>query len=1081
MLEPLERIANDYADSLNAPVHAGAQVDPEAQLTTPVSNFIQDFCEATGIGTAHLFREAQLDGVKPDFDVRISGRQAGWIELKRPGHSLEGKSWRGREANQWALLSELDPLIVSDGMNARLYQVGDQVGEEVSLPARGARGWDPRPLEEMLRQFVSMRPSPIRRVSQLSRRLAPLARMLRDRIAAGLTPQTPIPAVRTAREVWNANVNEVITDATFADDLAQLISYSLAIASLEPGVDANQDRYISLVEARDVLRSRNGVLAAALGPVLEVSGLMEALRDKIGAIERLVSAVDQRRIASSTDSRGEPWLWFYEDFLAIYDPAARKAAGVFYTPTEVVRMQVRHVDHILRSTIRRRLGFGDKAVVTLDPAAGSGTYPLAVIDRAEEVAREMRGAAGPAQVVGNLADNLLAFELLPGPYAVAHLRIGQRLAEVEQTLTARKSPRVYLTDTLDDPDREVPTLNMWGDPELLAHERRLAQEVKRDRPVTVVLGNPPYKRRDRASGGGWVVHGHQGGRAIFDELFDAAKRSNVIFSAQASLYNDYLYFWRWALWKAFEQTPDQDAVVSFITGSSWLTGPAFVGLREIARAHADQMWIVDLGGEGRGAVKDENIFAIQTPVAIVTLYRKGKGRTEPAAVYYRRITGSAEQKLAALGTVDPPTADDPAWDRLESDTVGGVLVPSVGGEQWEQMPALANLFPWQQPGVKFNRAWPIAPSPDVLGRRWEALLAKEDSHERATLFVTAQTGRNIHTQVGDLPKLSELRGGAPHRAIVRYGYRSFDRQWAFDDPRLAALERPALWQSLSDRQLFLTSLMTAPLGTGPALTVTTAPPDLHHFSGRGGKDVVPLYRDAAAAQPNLPTGMLAVLEPYVGAVTPEDVLAYVYAVLAHPAYQQTFTDELATPGPRVPLTADRDLFNEAVATGARLLWLHTWGERFRSADRGPNIPRTHGWDKPVTHLPATPDDVTYEAETRTLHIGEGSISGVREEVWDFAVSGFPVLQRWLYSRTRKGVGRAASPKRATPLDRIRPTTWEDPWNDELLELLSVLTVTIDGYEAQAGLLERILAGPMISADDLPAPSKTERQVPPTNR
>src|SRR5699024_9550330 len=145
----------------------------------------------------------------------------------------------------------------------------------------------------------------------------------------------------------------------------------------------------------------------------------------------------------SSDPRGEPWLWFYEDFLELYDPAARKRAGVYYTPTEIVQMQVRHIDQILRNVFGRRLGFGDKQVVTLDPATGSGTYPLAVLDQAAEIALGQRGQAGPAQVAKNLNDNLLAFELLPGPYAVAHLRIGQRLAEMERALTTPKSPRVY--------------------------------------------------------------------------------------------------------------------------------------------------------------------------------------------------------------------------------------------------------------------------------------------------------------------------------------------------------------------------------------------------------------------------------------------------------------------------------------------------------------------------------------------------------------------------------------------------------------------------------------------------------------
>src|SRR5699024_3582548 len=125
------------------------------------------------------------------------------------------------------------------------------------------------------------------------------------------------------------------------------------------------------------LRGPNDVLAAALGPALRVRGLLEELNAEIGAIERLASVVDPLRIARSRDSRGEPWLWFYEDFLGKYDPQARKEAGVYYTPTDVVHAQVRLVDHILRNVFDKPLSFGDSKVTTLDPATGSGTYPLA--------------------------------------------------------------------------------------------------------------------------------------------------------------------------------------------------------------------------------------------------------------------------------------------------------------------------------------------------------------------------------------------------------------------------------------------------------------------------------------------------------------------------------------------------------------------------------------------------------------------------------------------------------------------------------------------------------------------------------
>ena len=1076
----LDDAADEYARAISLAVTAGVAAEPEAQLTVPVHDLLIAVASAAGLGNVRLLREAQLRGVRPDFAALVDGQPCGWIELKAPRHSLDGPSWRGREKRQWELLAELDALIVTNGEEAAFYRSGEQV-RTVALPLDGSRGWDPGPLIDIMRLLTTSRPSTIGRVSELSARLAPLARLLRERIEVGLQPGTRRRPIEQAWEAWRIHVHEGADQKAFANDLAQVIAYSLAIAALRGDADANRDDHITLAEARDVLRGPNDVLAAALGPALDVPGLLDELAPEIGAIERLASVVDPARIAKSRDARGEPWLWFYEDFLAKFDPAARKEAGVYYTPVDVVACQVNLSDYILREVFSKPLSFGDRKVVTLDPATGSGTYPLAVLDRAAEVAIRERGVAGPRQVSKALAQNLIAFELLPGPYAVAHLRIGQRLAELAETLTPPDHVRVYLTDTLDDPESEVPMLGLWGDVAVLAQERAKASQVKKQQPVTVIMGNPPYARRTSASGGGWVVHPAHG-RPLFADVIETAQAVGVIFSAQASLYNDYVYFWRWALWKAFEQDPTRPAVVSFITGASWLDGPAFLGLRALARELADEMWIVDLGGEGRGANQDENVFAIQTPVAIVTLYRRGRTKRAPAAVHYRRVRGTAGEKLAAVRQVRSPSEQPDQWQTLDVEP-HAPLLPEAGDDTWSAMPALTDLFPWQQPGSKLNRAWPIAPSQQILRQRWEELLSKLEATERSELFVTARTGRTIHTSVGDLPRLSELPAGSPPEPITRYGYRSFDRQWTFADPRLANLERPSLWNSLSDRQVFLSTMTKTPLGEGPALTVTTAVPDLHHFRGSyGGKDVIPLYRDAAATIPNLPAALLDFLsERYGRSVSAEDVAAYTYALLAHPGYVETFREALERPGPRAPVTADPKLFAEAVDVGEQLLWLQTYAERYRdpAASRAGRVPPVAGleWATSVTTIPADPGEIRYDSTARILMVGDGSVTGVQPEVWEFSVSGFPVVQRWLGSRTAKGIGRSSNPRYATPLDKIRPTQWEDEWNDELLDLLRVLTHSVQLQPVQYELLSRVIAAPLIDATELPEPTATERLVP----
>ena len=275
--------------------------------------------------------------------------------------------------------------------------------------------------------------------------------------------------------------------------------------------------------------------------------------------------------------------------------------------------------------------------------------------------------------------------------------------------------------------------------------------------------------------------------------------------------------------------------------------------------------------------------------------------------------------------------------------------------------------------------------------------------------------------------------------------------------------------------------MTFPFSAGPCLIASAHVPDKHYFNGRGGKDILPLYRDAKAEEPNITRGLLTKLGKQLSrpAPKPEALAAYVYAVLSSPRYQERFAEALKTPGPRVPMTADTALWDEAVALGTWLLWLHTYAERLqdKAKGRGRYVPFVPGldWQEPVRTMPETTKDLHYDAETQVLYVGDGRVGGVAPEVWDFEVSGMPVVKKWLAYRTKKGAGKATSSESA--LDHIRPTAWADEWNDELLELLRVLTLTVEKHAEQASLVDRICDGPLIPASELPKPKDAERKPP----
>lgn len=1090
-------LAERYHDDVHVADTAAVPGEPEAQLTTPVGNFFAALVEQTGLGRLRLIRESRLGGSRPDFAAlhERAGKthQIGYIELKAPDVVADPSKWTGRNAAQWQKMSvDAEVLLLCNGRSARLYRNGEPVGDAVALPFDDHRAWDAQPLLKLLRRFIDSRPTPVTSVKDLSHRLAIRTADLRDRLLWLMEQESE--AGETARggfAAWKQHVHPHASERDFADGVSQVVAYGMVLAALSViGADVDADGYISVAEARSAIRGISPVMAAAFAPLVDKPVLFAAVEAELSALETLISAIDAERVNRSADRRGEPWLYFYEDFLSVYDPEERKQAGVYYTPTAIVQAMARIVDYLLVERLGIPLGFADRHVVTLDPATGTGTFPLAVIDRAAERAAAERGPGGRAQAANSLSHNLFAFELLPGPYAVAQLRINQRLRELQST--SALSGHVVLTDTLESPLDPKPSLPLFGDAEVLAAEQNRAKRIKLEQQVTVVIGNPPYRRVEREiegrGSGGWVVEGRVPGRkgkredkSLFDDILDVAKRE-TIFSHHASLYNLYVYFWRWAIWKAFEAHGDGPGVVAFITGSSWLSGPGFVGLRQLAREVCDEAWVLDLGGDNKGANPEENVFAIETPVAVVVLARKDKkDRKQLARIRYRRIRGNAAEKLAAMQAI----ADDEA--PLSGDWQDGPeewlapLVPPTGDASWQDFPALANLFPWQQPGCKYGRTWPIATNAETLRQRW-AHFVSAPLERKPSLFFTAKTGRNINTRVPGYAVLNTLNAGASPEPIVRYGYRSFDRQWAINDPRLAALERPALWESLSDSQLYFAAPMTKESSAGPILTVSQHVPDLHMFRGSfGGKDILPLYRDAAGHQPNLAQGLqsalgkrLCITDP-----SPEDIAAYVYSLLSATRYQQRFAEALKTPGPRVPITADPDLWTEAVELGRELLWLHTWAERFndQEAGRGPRLPRIEGigWESHVTKMPQTSADIIYDKTTQRLRVGDGVVAGVRSDVWSYSVSGMEVVKKWLGYRTAKGSGRAASSD--NPLDRIRPVVWSDVWNDELLDLLRMLTRTLDLQPKQTDLLDCICAGPLIAASALPKPTPLQCKPP----
>jgi hypothetical protein len=1072
-----------FAASVDAKTNQVISGEPEDQIRGPFESFIASVANVLGsevVCTGETPLPERLG--RPDYAVHRAKLLAGYVELKAPGVGATSSRFKGHNKDQFRRFSAIPNILYTDGNEWALYRSGKLVGRVVRLPGdvatEGADAVDVRSaqaIEGLLRDFLDWKPLlPMDRKGQIDLKrfaalLAPLCRMLREDVTDALkNPFSPL--VQLARD-WRQLLFPGASDEQFADAYAQTVAFALLLGRSE-GADP-----LTLTSAEAALAAQHSLLSRAL-QVLTDPGAREEMTASLDLLLRVIAAVPPAIFVGPKD----PWLYFYEDFLATYDPKLRKDVGAYYTPIEVVHCQVRLIDDLLVNRLNKPLGFADSDVVTLDPSVGTGTYLLGVIEHALNRVQEEQGEGAVAGQAATLAKNLYGFELMVGPYAVAELRISRALRDRGASLPS-EGTHVYLTDTLESPHAEPLQLPLFLKP--ISEQHAKALKVKSEVPVIVCLGNPPYDRHEAATGenksrtGGWVRWGDQedGSDAVLRAFVSPAIESGYGVHIK-NLYNLYVYFWRWALWKVFEHTTSSGpGVVSLISASSYIDGDAFCGMREHMRRQCDEIWVLDLGGEGRGTRKDENIFVIQTPVAISVAVRTKKGNTDkPAKVHYTRITGTRKEKLGALENV--AGLESVRWE-VCPDGWHAPFRPAGQGDYFK-WPLLTDLMPWQHSGVQVKRTWPIGPDPETLKSRWRGFLQARD---RAAAFKETRDRKITHSypsladaEVREKP-LADLAKESPPPIMSRYAYRSFDRQWILADSRVVDYLRPDLWRFHGDHQLYFVSLFSQPLGPGPALTSTAVIPDLDYFRGSyGAKAVIPLYRTAEASTPNILPGLLALLTRfYDREVTPEDFVAYIYGALAQPSFTGRYSKELETREVRVPLTKNPDLFESVRRVGARLIWLHTYGERFvPSGEQSRRVPRGSArCTKAVPDLPESyPEDFQYSEESRTLRVGKGEFAPVSPEVFHFEVSGLKVVQSWLRYRMKEGAG-----KKSSPLDEIRPERWTSQFTTELLEMLWVLEATVAGYPEQSALLDEVVQDKCFLADELPPVPESMRRPP----
>ena len=1094
--------------------------EPEAQLTNPVATLLQDFGALHSMKVVTV-RETSLktaggglisEGlVRPDYAIMVDGVLTGYVELKAPGKNIDPASFskKSHEYRQWQRLRNLPNLLYTNGTEWRLYRYGepvltstgyDAVHVHGSFSGRGTLS-APDALATFFLNFLRWVPAPIKSADQLVETLAPLAALLREEMLLGLAAQEKTykaeqakarkkgeedevlpPQLVGLRKDWRDTLAPSTSNEEFADSFAQTVVFSLVVA-LSEGHKLSLKTFSTIAVE---LRSKHGLLGNALSLLTDHLDEKSSLYNALAVIIRVMDAASWADISGG---KSDVYLHLYEHFLKVYNPEQRKKTGSYYTPVEVVDQMVRLVDDALRTYLGKEHGLASEGVSVIDPAMGTGTYPLSVMHKVAKT--ESLAPAARTRALNRLAKNLYGFELQSGPFSVAELRLNETLKEMGADIP-EDGLNLYVADTLSDPYAKQKPVNSQT-LRLLSQLSNKATRVKREVPIQVCIGNPPYK--DKAEGmGGWVESGFRSPEVASPILDDF--RAPGMGKFEYVLKNLYVYFWRWAFWKVFEDSfralegqPDSSkraGAVCFITASGYLKGPGFAGMREYIRRSASRGWIINVTPEGKRPPKGTAVFDIETPVSIALFLREENTDEEtPADIRYVALHGKLEEKMQALAALN---LDGAEFEPVRSGW-GDKFAPEAGGD-WDSYPELVDFYTKNFQGIKPNKTWVYAPAETVLQERWVELIEGNDLEVRTERFKETPS-TSIFKGKKPLPGKDTFQGSreslndqiarevipdAPN--IVPVGYRSFDRQYILADSRLLERERPELWEHRVPGQIFIVEQHAHYPKAGPGLHFSTLIPDLDAFNNRGGR-AHPVLN--VSGVPNLTEPAKQMLRERFGDNALGNLVYYLAALTGHPGYVRTFDKPLQQAGIRVPLTADPKLWERAVQLGKQVVWLHTYGER---GEPLPGMKYLHqipegadyvlptptvdmGRTMPTKQPSFLPNSVTDELAEKqntpvrgTVSFGRARCENVEKRVFDYTVGGNRVLGMWAKYRLKK-----PKTNRSSSLNDIVQREWPEAWSEEYERLLYTLTHLVHLEPAQEKLLDEVLAGEQIFREE----------------
>jgi predicted helicase len=799
-----------------------------------------------------------------------------------------------------------------------------------------------------------------------------------------------------------------LTPEEFADMYAQTISYGLFAARCAP----SSAREFTRQEAADLVPRTNPFLRrlfqriAAFDLDPRVAWIADDAARLLGKapVEEILGNFLRRT------GRQDPVVHFYETFLAAYDPALRELRGVYYTPEPVVSYITRSIDNLLKTRFDKPTGLADDNTLILDPAAGTASFLFAVTNLVHEAVRTGIGeGTWNDYVEKKLLPRLFGFELLVAPYAIAHLKLGLLLQEYGYKFQSDQRLSIYLTNTLEEAIRKSELL--FG--KYVSDEANEAVEIKRDRPILVVFGNPPYSghsaNRSRDAGGKLTFIGH----LIEDyKLVDGKPLGE---RNPKWLQDDYVKFIRFAEWR-IDRT--KEGVLGYITNHSYLDNPTFRGMRQHLMRTFNEIYVLDLHGNSKkkekapDGSKDENVFDIQQGVAII-LGVKRAGDSSPARVYHADLWGTREKKYEYLSQTDLSTTE---WRELRAEAPLYLFQPQD----------LALRAEYEQ-GWKLTDAMPV----NVLGfqsHRDNFAIAFDQAaiHERIRDLRDPALTDDAIRQKYNLKdsgswKLAEARTASRaaddwEKPVHQCLYRPFDRRCCYLST--VAIDRPRreLLAHVAGRlNLCLNAVRQTKADNWRHAVVSDCPAPAVFVEVKDGSNIFPLFLYPSGGEgqnsfgggrhPNLSPAFRKALSeklhlPQVGpdgmpqGITPEDIFHYAYAVFHSPTYGERYAEFLKRDFPRLPLTSDLALFRDLAEFGRQLVALHLLDSQVAGVLNKPISPFAVAGSNVV-------EQVRYAEKQRRVYVNrEQYFDNVPKEAWGFYVGGYQVCEKWL--KDRKG-------------------------------------------------------------------------------